>query len=352
LELNNEFSLDDLYKEAYELNTPISVTMELLSECNWRCKHCYIPEHTNSGFSTIKVINILHDLRNLGVLNLTFTGGEVFMRDDIFEILQVARNLHFRVSIFSNASLLNKEKIEKLVKLNISQVSVSLFSMDSYIHDEITGVNGSHSKAISNIEMMITNGVDVLIKTPLMEINKFCYIDINNYCREKNIKYTASTTIFAKSDGDDSTHSLKINGYDLIKVIRDVDDINNESLSTFKFDYDEPCAAIFYSFSIDALGDVYPCNSLFLKVGNVFESSISEIWNHSDELAKLKAIKKSDLRVCNNCKLIDKCYRCPGLALLEDGDLKGCSTAAKETAVARFSFKELAETNGVLVSNN
>lgn len=59
-----------------------------------RCEHCYIPEHNNSGFEHDRIINLLYELRELGVFNVSFTGGEIFLREDILEIISVARKLH------------------------------------------------------------------------------------------------------------------------------------------------------------------------------------------------------------------------------------------------------------------
>lgn len=35
---------------------------------------------------------------------------------------------------------------------------------------------------------------------------------------------------------------------------------------------------------------------------------------------------------CKKCDLFQFCSRCPGLALLEDGNLNGCSSAARALA--------------------
>ncbi|MBU5593191.1 hypothetical protein KQI89_15690 [Clostridium sp. MSJ-4] len=73
----------DLYQLAKDNNILNNATIELLTRCNWRCQHCYIPEHNNSGLSTNEWFNILHQLRAIGCFDILFTGGEPFYRDDI-----------------------------------------------------------------------------------------------------------------------------------------------------------------------------------------------------------------------------------------------------------------------------
>lgn len=336
--MNNEFSISELRNIAFENKNPLSVTLELLTECNWRCKHCYIPQHNNKGLEAEKIINLLHELREMGTLNLTLTGGEIFCREDIFKIIETARNLNFRVFLMTNASMLNEEKIRKLSELNITEFSVSVFSLDSSVHDSITGISGSLKRTLDNIELMKRYNVHVVVKTPLMQENYLSYKKIREYCEKNKFQYIVSAGIFCKNNGDVSPHSLRIKAENLEEIVEDLDSINNESTMPLS-DKTYPCSAIFYSFFIDCKGDVYPCNSFYYKLGNVFDSSISDIWN-SDKLEKLRKITKSDLHKCNECSLLDSCQRCPGLALLEDNDLCGCSSVAKYIATARHKVLE------------
>lgn len=333
--MSNGFKLSKLYKNAFVNNIPISVMIELLTACNWNCKHCYIPEHNDMGLNTETIINLLFSLREVGTLNVTFTGGEIFLRDDIFEIIETARKLHFRVFLLSNASLLNEEKIKKLANLHISEFSTSIFSLDSSIHDKITGVPGSLETTLENLFLMKKYNLNVKIKTPLMKDNKFCYRDLKEFCNINNFDYYASPVVFSKSNGDTSTHLLRIKQNDLVKIINEIDMYKRDKNRPNVNEYDVPCAAIFYGFSIDCKGDVYPCNSLYYKIGNILENKIQDIWNNSPKLQELKKIKNSDLYECKECSLKDTCERCPGLALLEDQDLLGCSTVAKSLAIAR-----------------
>lgn len=334
--MNNDLSIDTLFKIAYDTNTPLSVMIELLTECNFRCKHCYIPEHKDMGLDTEVIKNLLYDLRKIGTLNISFTGGEIFLRRDIFEIIETARQLYFRVFLLSNASLLNEEKIKKLASLHISEFSTSVFSLDSSIHDSITGIPGSLKLTLKNIMLMKAYKIPVKIKTPLMKDNKYSYKELYKYCKRNGFEYLASPIIFSKSDGDKTTHLLRIDESDLISIVPDIDTISKKRKHLYN--YDQPCAAICYGFSLDCKGDVYPCNSLYYKIGNIFEKSVSYIWDESQALKDIKKITKKDLHKCIECSLVDICERCPGLALLEDNDLCGCSTAARSIAIARYKI--------------
>lgn len=337
-----ELSINKIYNEAYKTNHLTSVMIELLTTCNWRCKHCYIPEHNNLGLDTNTLINLLKDLRNSGVLNVSFTGGEIFLRKDILHLIETARDLYFRVYLLSNASLLTEEIIQFLAKMHIESFSTTVFSLNPEIHDFITGVKGSLDRSLKNIFMLKKYNVNVMIKTPLMEINKFAYKELSDFCNKNHFAYMSSPIIFAKSNGDKSTYKLRINPEDLKLVVKDTDKAkkDRESDRPFLYEYDEPCSAFFYSIAIDCEGNVYPCNSMYYKIGNIFDNSISDIWNNSNELRYIKSIKKENLDECKKCSLKSYCERCPGLALLEDNALTGCSSSAKQMALVRKSINK------------
>ncbi len=43
--MEDDFSFSDLIKKAREHTVPLHATVELLSQCNLHCEHCYIPRH-------------------------------------------------------------------------------------------------------------------------------------------------------------------------------------------------------------------------------------------------------------------------------------------------------------------
>lgn len=324
-----------------EKNILVGVVIELLTQCNVACKHCYLPEHSNCGLPKKTVINLLHELRSAGVIEVTFTGGEIFLREDIFELIEEARKLYMRVFLLTNATLIDEEKASRLKELHVTQVSTTLFSMNPEIHDYITSVKGSHKKTVKGIENLIRNHISVIVKMPVMKYNVSEIRKVYDFCNQNHIEFLASPTIFQKNDGNKSPERLQATGQDLCEAVKLIDeleaglDYGNVNNYERKKKYDVPCIAIFSSIAIDSVGDVYPCNSLLIKVGNIYENTIQEIWNESEKLHYLKSIKKSDLKQCNQCEYMSECTRCPGLTLGEDHGILGCDPFARKLAQIR-----------------
>lgn len=332
--MRQELLYNYFYNKAFMQNRPVSVMIELLTKCNLRCEHCYLPTHTNNGMNFNEIKKLLLELKKLGVVNVSFTGGEIFLRDDLFEIIATARELHMRVFLLSNGTLLDSEKIAKLRDLNISEFSTTIFSMDPLVHDSITLKPGSLEILLQNLEELKEIGIRIRIKTPLMKKNLNNFTDIKAYCEENGFEYLASPLIFPRNDGDCFPKSLRIADEYLPSTMKIIDSINrNEHLHI----YDVPCAALFYSFAIDCQGNVYPCNSFLCKIGDIYENSLQDIWYNSKRFNEIKSIKNSDLKCCNECEWKTQCQRCPALVFMQNNDFYSCDKFAKKIAKIRLS---------------
>lgn len=323
--------MDEMYNRAHDNNILFSLMMELLTSCNEECVHCYIPEHNNKGLETDVVKRAIFEFRELGGLNLSLTGGEIFLRPDIFNIIEYARNLNLRVFLLTNASLITEEIARMLRQLNVAELSVSIYSLDPQIHDRITRRQGSLERTLQGVSYAKAQGIRIIIKTPLMELNKYSYRDLKKYCDKNGYRYMASAIIFSKSNGDDSVKKLSINSEDMRVIAKEIAHLEPVGKRNH---YEEACGSLKYMLAIDSVGDVFPCNSFFYNVGNIKKDTLSEIWE-SKKLKDIQSIKKIDLKKCTNCELLSKCSRCPGLAWLEDGDYMGCSSTAMLNAKMR-----------------
>lgn len=323
--------IDELYDCAHDDRILLSLTIELNTICNEKCIHCYIPSHSKVGLPFEKITSIIEEFREMGGLNLTLTGGEIFLRKDIFEIIAFARNLNLRVFLLTNGTLITESDIIKLKSLYISELSISVYSLDAKIHDYITGTESSLSKTLDTIDLAIDMGISVTVKTPLMDINKYAYRELADYCSKRKINYVASCIIFSKSDGDSSVKKNSINKKDYGIIAKEIEQYEPVGRRN---QYKEACGSLKYTLAVDASGNVYPCNSFYYRIGNVFDNTIEELWS-STELIKIQSIRKDELSECLNCYYKEKCYRCPGLAHLEDNSIYGCSSTAKCHVIAR-----------------
>ncbi|MFH1956066.1 MAG: radical SAM protein [Patescibacteria group bacterium] len=315
--------------------------IEVCYTCNENCIHCCLSNHAKYGM-TLKQYECLFDqLVEAGVFFIILTGGEPFTRHDFMKIVEAARKRRLSVTIFTNGTLLTENDIKWLKKLYVQEIHISIYSADPETHDNITRIRGSFQRSVENIKRLTNGGVSVKIKCPLMNTTVSGKDRIKKLAQNLGVKIQFTIVITAKDNGDNSTLKFRLTKDQLKEVLIDPD-INSQSKKPIYFQNNLeciPCDTVLNGGSIDPYGDVYPCNQFQVKAGNVLESSFEEIWRNSLGLKELRNIRLRDLYECKGCDLFQFCTRCPGLALLEDKDLRGCSSAAKKVAEARKELK-------------
>ena len=125
----------------------------------------------------------------MGVFNVTLTGGEIFLREDILEIVEAFRSKGLKVSLYSNGSILDREKCERLSQLGISIFSTTIFSLDEEINDYITQRKNSLRTILKNILLLDEYNIPIEIKMPIMKQNYKSYFELKQFCYEKNIDF-------------------------------------------------------------------------------------------------------------------------------------------------------------------
>ena len=116
---------------------PISVQFDLTYRCNERCVHCYLDHDDHGELTTAEVKHVLDQLAGAGTLFLTFSGGELLLRKDFFELLAYARAHRFDVKIKTNALLIGEQEADEFAISASSGASEHLFAPGGG-HDAIT----------------------------------------------------------------------------------------------------------------------------------------------------------------------------------------------------------------------
>ncbi|MFH1744829.1 MAG: PqqD family peptide modification chaperone [bacterium] len=321
--------------KAIEKFIPFAITFETTYSCNEKCVHCYMDRNKHSlSFNEVK--RILDEIAAEGCLFVSFTGGEFFTRDDAMEIVEYADKLHFVVDILSNGTLVTEDKANMLALRSVRRVQVSLYGATPETHDSITRLSGSFKKTLQGINFLTKAGIKVEIAFPLMQINFHERYLLKDLAKSLGCLMSPSHVITARNSGEQDTFSFRLNDEQLKLFLEDKD---LSSLYAgrkpfqdhqFYFGFSDltsaaPCYSGFNSCAITPSGEVLPCNQLLYKVGDLREKNFSGIWNNSPQIKHLRNLTIGNLPICSSCPTLSFCARCPGLALLEGGDLLGPS---------------------------
>jgi len=335
--LVNDIQMSEITALGKKNIIPSSMLIEVCHTCNENCIHCCLDKHVKPGLTLEQYGTLFDEMVKAGTFYVILTGGEPFTRPDFLEIVTAARKRRLSVTIFTNGTLLTESQIAALRSLFIDEIHVSIYSANADIHDRITGLRGSWNKSTSAIKAMLGAGITVRIKCPLMNMTVGGVDEIKHFARSLGVDVQFSTVITAKNDGSVGTHRFRLKYEQLEGVISDPDVAAQGTVPiAFRENSDcIPCDTVFNGGAIDPDGNVYPCNQLQMVGGNVLSQPLGKIWKESPTFNWLRNIRLRDLKDCGKCDLFQHCTRCPGLALLEDGDVLACSSVAKIVAQAR-----------------
>jgi len=128
-----------LMKPSVKIPTYAYITIETV--CNSRCGYCDMWK-TKKGDqpTTEEWKTIIDDIRDLGVVTLTFSGGEPFINKDLFELAAYAKSRGLMTMVVSNLSLFNDSHIEKISE-SFDFFGTSIDSTKPEIYKEIRGVD-------------------------------------------------------------------------------------------------------------------------------------------------------------------------------------------------------------------
>jgi AdoMet-dependent heme synthase len=348
----------ELNQKAQLMGVPLSAHLDITWRCNERCVHCYLDHDADGEMSTDEIRNVLRQLAESGTFFLNISGGEPLLRRDCFQILEYARSLGFNVKLKTNAVMIGLKEAERLKKLGIEQIQISIYSHRPEIHDAITKLPGSLRRSLDAIKRLKAFGLKVSISNVLMKHNAADGRSVQRLAEELGVSFNIDPTITPMLNGNRSILDLNISN-DLLKDIMHSEEFvgNVEDYCSPASTVDEDvldgysCSAGHTLVYISPFGDVYPCVQFPMPCGNLRTQSFKEIWHGSSALTELRSIQVRDLSSCSKCSHTSYCSRCPGLAYME-GDMRGPSSADCEKSEARTGKPSWAKLNGRLPASS
>ena len=111
--------------------------------CNQKCLHCYAagqPMGESRELTTAEWKDVLARLRAANIPQVTFTGGEPTLRDDLVELVDAAQ--WFVTRLNTNGRLLTPQLCRALAEASLDSVQVTLYAADAEAHNALVGAPG------------------------------------------------------------------------------------------------------------------------------------------------------------------------------------------------------------------
>ena len=136
--------------------------ISITDKCNYRCSYCmpkdiFGKDHQFLQKSELltyeEIIEVVKILKRYGLEKVRLTGGEPMLRKNIELLIKGLKDdaLVNEVSITTNGSLLDHDKIRLLKTNGLDAITISLDSLSQDITDELNPTNNNISKVLNSI---------------------------------------------------------------------------------------------------------------------------------------------------------------------------------------------------------
>ena len=158
----------------------------ITNKCNQGCRYCFRFDDKDI-LDKESHFNVIKNVKNLGVKELTYSGGECLLVPHLTELLEFSQDLGIKNSLNTNGKLLNDEKLSE-IKGYLKQVNLSLDTLNDNTNNKI-GRFGDHRETILNrIDLLKSQNLDVGVTTVVMQCNKDDIIELGQELSKYKLK--------------------------------------------------------------------------------------------------------------------------------------------------------------------
>lgn len=313
--------------------------------CNLKCVHCYASSENHdypNELTTAEAEAMVRDLGEFKAPVLLFSGGEPFIREDMYDLAALAKELGIRPVISTNGTLITEKAAQRVKDVGFGYVGISLDGI-SEVNDSFRGVDGAFKAAMRGFDNCVAVGQKCGLRLTLTRHNYRELNGIFDFIEEHKIDRACFYHLVYTGRGsgirkDDLTHEESRAAVDLI--IDRTADFHRRGLDVDILTVDNHCDGPYLYMrmlregspraeevmrllkrnggnssgvgiaDVDNEGNVHADQFWWhYSFGNVRERKFSEIWVDTSDpvMAGLKDRKPLLKGRCAKCKWLDIC---------------------------------------------
>ena len=152
-----------------DAGSPPSIAVwEITLRCDLGCRHCgsRAGHARKDELTTAEALDLVHQLADLGLKEVTLIGGEFYLRDDWDRIAAEINRRGMLCSIVSGARQMTDDRIGRAVAAGVGKISLSIDGLER-THDAIRGSAGSWHAAVTAARKISESGIDLSINSQM-----------------------------------------------------------------------------------------------------------------------------------------------------------------------------------------
>ncbi len=314
---------------------PVHAVWEITLACDLKCTHC----GSRAGLrrpdelSTAECLEVVEQLAELGVREVTLIGGEAYMRKDWLDIIRHVRACGMVPTMQSGGRSLDEKKVEEAAKAGLDGCGVSIDGLRE-LHDRLRGVEGSYDAAMNALGLLKKYGIRSSVNTQIgAEVTPQLREMMNLFIETGAKNWQIQLTVAMGNAADNE--ALLLQPYQLLELYPLLAELYKEGWNKGfvmrpgnNIGYFGPyeslwrgggrdhvhwkgCNAGQNTLGIEADGKIKGCPSLpsnGYTGGNVRDLSIADIWHTTPELSFTRERSTKELwGFCKGCYYADVC---------------------------------------------
>lgn len=327
--------LDRLSTRSAASRRPEGVVFELTYGCNLHCVHCYNPTHRAlpHELTTTEVCALLNQIADIGVLTVTFTGGEPSVRPDIGDILRHARRQGLMIHFMTNATRITPLLTNLLQEVGVTQINVSIYGATETVYERMTATPGSYRQFRQGMLNLAAAALPVVVRMPVTTINCEEIHACRQLVESLHMKFQYSLEIMTGITGDRTPLQYRLAPDVMMRIDQELlphrwTDVQEKSCATQQSFIE--CACGQSRFAITPYGEMNLCTAFPIPRYDLRTGSVKEGW---DILKRtVDQAHPSDRYECPTCEARPHCRQGRSDAWLETGDMSSCLPHYKEWA--------------------
>ncbi len=327
---NRRYVESDIFQELYrKAGEPSRVTqchIELTDRCNFKCSMCYLMPITRQqggrALNAADFTRILGLLEADGLIELTLTGGEPFANPEVLEILRILEGRNIFVIVNTNGSILTDELLEALRRIRVGSIEISVYGFSENEYEKVTG-RRALARVLANAERLKAAGLPVRLKYTLQQDNAGGVRAFKTYCLRMGMPHVITRGILMPDVTGGCTPARGLPQEEIEKLcLEGVINLPEPSKTCSVVG----CRPAKSRLTIDPSGDVFPCENLRLRLGNLLTGNTSELLGPGNRrLAAIAAVPAPEDSACAACqvKMFCSAKACPAAMYAVHGRLAG-----------------------------
>lgn len=171
---------------------PIWVSLELTYQCPLNCVFCSNPLDHDSyragEMTTEQWKKVIREARDLGAMQLGFTGGEPILRKDLEELIEYAASIGFYTNLITSGIGLTAKRLKKFKDAGLNHIQLGFQSCDEVVANQLAGSDVLNKK-LSIFKEIKEQGFPMVLNIPITRQNLPQIPDILKLAEEMEVEY-------------------------------------------------------------------------------------------------------------------------------------------------------------------